>query len=60
MSFGRQKNMVRRAARPDESFYRNRRLSRVDRAAMLDTHARRRRSVFSRALNAFVRFLSRH
>lgn len=60
MSFGRQKNMVRRAARPDESFYRDRRLSRVDRAAMLDRGGRGRRTVFSRALNAFVRFLSRH
>lgn len=52
--------MVRRAARPDESFYRDRRLSRVDRAAMLDRGGRGRRTVFSRALNAFVRFLSRH
>lgn len=59
MSFGRQKNMVRRAARPDESFYRNRRLSRVDRAAMLDGRSRRT-SVFGRALQKFVRFLSRH
>jgi hypothetical protein len=59
MSFGRQKNMVRRAARPDESFYRDRRLGRVDRAAMLDRGSRRR-SVFGRALYAFVRFLSRH
>lgn len=59
MSFGRQKNMVRRAARPDETFYRSRRLSRVDRAAMLDSGSRRA-SVFGRALQAFVRFLSRH
>lgn len=51
--------MVRRAARPDESFYRNRRLGRVDRAAMLDAKSRRV-SVFGRAMQAFVRFLSRH
>jgi len=36
MSFGRQKNMVRRTSRPDESFHRNRRRRAVDRAAMLD------------------------
>jgi hypothetical protein len=59
MSFGRQKNMVRRAARPDETFYRDRRLGRVDRAAMLGSGSRRH-SVFGRALHAFVRFLSRH
>jgi hypothetical protein len=59
MSFGRQKNMVRRAARPDESFYRDRRLSRVDRAAMLGRSSRHI-SFVSRAMHAFVRFLSRH
>jgi hypothetical protein len=35
MSFGRQRNMVRRASRPDESFHRNRRRKAVDRLAML-------------------------
>jgi hypothetical protein len=59
MSFGRQKNMVRRAARPDESFYRDRRLNRVYRAAMLDGRSHRK-SLFGRAVHALVRFLSRH
>ena len=60
MQFGRQSNMVRRASRRDETFYRSRRLSRVDRAAMLDSGPRGGRSVFGRAFTALVRFLSRH
>lgn len=41
MSFGRQKNMIRRASRPDESFHRNRRRRAVDRTAMLDPSSRK-------------------
>ena len=41
MSFGRQRNMVRRASRPDESFHRNRRRKTVDRLAMLEGPPRR-------------------
>jgi hypothetical protein len=40
MSFGRQKNMLRRASRPDESFHRNRRRRGVDRAVMLEGGSR--------------------
>ena len=49
MSFGRQRNMVRRASRPDESFHRNRRRKAVDRLGMLQGHPRRQ-SLLSRLL----------
>lgn len=50
MSFGRQKNMVRRASRPDESFHRDRRRRTVDRAGMLEPA--RRRSLILQILRA--------
>jgi hypothetical protein len=52
MSFGRQRNMVRRASRPDESFHRNSRRKAVDRLAMLEGRPRRR-SLLSRLLGLF-------
>ena len=50
MSFGRQRNMVRRASRPDESFHRNRRRKAVDRLAMLVGGRPHRPSLLSRLL----------
>ncbi len=41
MSFGRQKNLMRRPGRADESFHRDRRRQNVDRLAMLEQPQRR-------------------
>ena len=56
MSFGRQRNMMRRPSRPDESFHRSSRRRNVDRLAMLEqrTGGTPRRGLASR-LVAMVR-----
>ena len=56
MSFGRQPNMIRRAARPDETFHRDRRRKGLDRAGMLEAKTRRRsQSLLARIIAAFLR-----
>jgi hypothetical protein len=59
VSFGRQKNMLRRASRPDESFHRDQRRKRLDRSAMLESGTRRRKPLLARMVNGLVRLLSR-
>ena len=48
MSFGRQKNIVRRASRPDENYHRLKRRKGVDRSVMLEGGRGRRESLLGR------------
>jgi len=56
MSFGRQKNMVRRASRPDESHHRSLRRRSIDRSVMLNS-APRRPSFLERMIRSLARLL---
>jgi hypothetical protein len=56
--FGRSTNMVRRANRPDGSFYRGKRRGKLDQATLLDIlnapPAAKRRNVIARIVGAIV------
>ncbi|HZL35414.1 MAG TPA: hypothetical protein VFC78_08900 [Tepidisphaeraceae bacterium] len=60
MSFGPQRNMVRRSHRADESFHREQRRKGLDRAAMLEAGTRRpRQPLLARMVNGLADLLRR-